>query len=245
MTVTIAPAETDILTALRAFLLSVAPGAEVVQGQANRVPPPPGTAYIVMWPIARPRLATNFDAYVDTAFTASIVDAVMTVTALALGRIKAGASLFGVDVAAGSLVQSQLSGSPGGVGTYQVSPPQNVSAQTVASGDIEAMQATEVIVQCDVHAADLAAAGDIAASIGTMFRDDYAAGVLAESNPAIAPFYADTPRQVPFINDQQQVETRWSIDLHLQVNQTVSGLPQQFAETVLIGLVDVDAVYPP
>jgi hypothetical protein len=35
----------------------------IVKGQANRVPEPAGTDFIVMWPLLRTRLGTNVDTY--------------------------------------------------------------------------------------------------------------------------------------------------------------------------------------
>ncbi len=54
------PAQTQILTALRAFLLSVLPAhTEVVRGQDNQVPEPSGSDFVVMTPIIQKLLATN------------------------------------------------------------------------------------------------------------------------------------------------------------------------------------------
>jgi hypothetical protein len=59
--------ESMILTALRAFFLSVLPvGVEVVQGQTNRVAQPMAPDFIVMTPTARMRLATNVDTWNET-----------------------------------------------------------------------------------------------------------------------------------------------------------------------------------
>lgn len=67
---TIAPniTESDVMDALRAFLLSLAltGNPEVVQGQANRVPEPAAPDFIVFTPTARRRLETNIETW-DTA----------------------------------------------------------------------------------------------------------------------------------------------------------------------------------
>lgn len=56
--------ETDLLTAIRTFLLSVLPNDwEVVQGQDNRVPEPGSPNFIVMTPVNRSRLSTNVDTF--------------------------------------------------------------------------------------------------------------------------------------------------------------------------------------
>jgi hypothetical protein len=48
---------------------------------------------------------------------------------------------------------------------------------------------------------------------------------------------------MPFSTGEQQVDIRWIVDLELQVNQTVV-VPQQFADTVEVGLINVEATYP-
>jgi hypothetical protein len=60
----------------------------------------------------------------------------------------------------------------------------------------------------------------------------------------VAPLHADDPRQMPFINDQSQYEWRWIIEACLQANQVVIS-PQQFADALEIGLIEVDSHYPP
>lgn len=66
MTSTVSITETDILTALRTYLLTlVSIGCEIVKGQTNRVPSPASPNYVVMTPIMRMRLATNDDSYSD------------------------------------------------------------------------------------------------------------------------------------------------------------------------------------
>jgi hypothetical protein len=64
MPLVVTPNEDYVITALRAFLLSVVPaGVEVVQAQVNRVPEPAGDTFIIMTPVRRMRLATNTDVH--------------------------------------------------------------------------------------------------------------------------------------------------------------------------------------
>lgn len=63
------------------------------------------------------------------AFTGSIAATVLTVTAVASGTLAAGQPVSGTGVSAGTVIVNQLTGTPGGIGTYTVSP-----SQTVASG---------------------------------------------------------------------------------------------------------------
>lgn len=56
--------ESQVLKALRSFLLSVLPsGIEVVRGQDNRVPEPKVSNFAVMTPLFMERLSTNVTSY--------------------------------------------------------------------------------------------------------------------------------------------------------------------------------------
>lgn len=58
--------ESQALTALRAFLLTVLPeGVEVTRGLDNLVPEPIGADFVVMTPVLRERLSTNVTIYRD------------------------------------------------------------------------------------------------------------------------------------------------------------------------------------
>ena len=162
--------ESAALAALRAFLLAVLPaGIEVIQGQDNRVPEPPGTDFLVMTPVLRERLSTNVTAYRD--------------------------------------------GYPDAPSLKDV------------------LQPTRLTVQLDVHGPSGA---DRTQVITTLFRDPYAVDVFTATGLDLAPLYAGEPRQVPFLNEAQQVETRWSVDLVMQVNPVVS-VPQDFTPALEIG----------
>ena len=70
-----------------------------------------------------------------SSFTGSIVDNLMTVTGAVTGTIYPGTTISGTNVASGTLVVSQASGTAGGDGTYYVSiPDQSVAAGTTISG---------------------------------------------------------------------------------------------------------------
>jgi len=120
------------------------------------------------------------------------------------------------------------------VNTYTDGYPSNPGTRT-------AMQPTQVTVQIDVHGPNSA---DNAQIITTLLRDDYAYQVFAASGYSIAPLYAGDATQMPFFNGEQQVEFRWVIEAVLQVNTTVTT-PQDFAANASIGIINVDAAYPP
>lgn len=239
MIFTVTPNQDDIQTALGTFLTGILNGADVITGQVNRVPEPSTSNFAIMWAINRNRLSTNIDSTEDVLFTASIVGTLMMVTAIQYGEIQSGLQVFGVGVSANTFVSNQMSGTPGGMGVYTITPSQNVIG-TMAAGFIEAMQPTEVIIQVDVHGP---ASADNVQIISTLFRDTYGVDRLHEINPNITPLFTSDPRQIPFANAEQQIETRWIIEAHLQVNQQVL-VPQQFADVIEVDLINVEATYP-
>lgn len=242
MSASVSLTQSATLKALRSFLLGVLPaGVQVVRGQDNRVPEPLVDNFVVMTPIRRERLATNVDSYEDAYFTGSIAGGILTVTSLAYGQIVNGRTLFGVNVAANTTIGSQITGAPsGGIGTYNVSPSQTVSSQPMAAGITSLIQETKVTVQLDVHGP---ASADNAQIISTIFRDEYGITMFDPETSGVTPLYTDDPRQIPFTNEEQQVENRWIVEAVMQVNPVVT-LPLQFADILAIGLINVESVYP-
>jgi hypothetical protein len=242
------PDQSGVQTALRNFLITVLPvGVDVLEGQDNRSPEPSGSDFVVFTTLRRTRLATNFDTVADVKFTGSIAGTVMTVTAVTRGVISAGAKVFGVGVAANTVISAQISGTPpGGIGTYTVAPTQTVSSETLSCGAKSLTQNTEISVQLDFHSADVGDSADLAQTVSTLFRDEFATRQFANQIPnyGVTPLYSEDPRQVPFINENQAYETRWIVEALLQVNAAIS-VPQQFADSAVVDLVEVDAVYPP
>lgn len=245
---TISPTQSDIAAALRSFLLSVVPaGVEVILAQANRVPEPASPNFIVMTPLRMPRLSTNVDSDEDVRFNGSISGATMTVTAVTIGAISAANTpMFGPGVASGTVITAQTGGTPGGAGTYTVAPSQTVAPAVFSAGSEMLLQDAEAVFQLDFHSADTTS-GDIAQIVSTTLRDgfgvDFFAALPSPQN-FVTPLYADDPAQRPFTNDQSQYEYRWVVDCHLEVAQTVS-VPQEYADTIIPALVDVDATFPP
>lgn len=68
-----------------------------------------------------------------TSVTGSIEDNVLTVTAVGSGALVPGATLSGSGVSTGTKVVVQLSGTTGGVGTYQVSIAQTAASTTITA----------------------------------------------------------------------------------------------------------------
>jgi hypothetical protein len=241
----VAPTSSNVQTALRAFLLSALPqfsAGQIVAGQANRVAEPQFSDFVVFWPLRRDRIETNVDSYADVAFTASIAGTTMTVSALRLGTIGSGATLFGTGVAVNSTITNQLTGTPGGTGTYLVAPSQTSPSQTMSCGAESFLQPVDAVFQLDVHGPG---SSDNAQIITTLFRDQFGVDAFAAAldgggNPivGVTPLHADDPKQIPFINAEQQWETRWVVEAHMQANQAVL-LPLQFADAANVSLIEI------
>ena len=233
--------EYNILTAIRSFLLSILPSTvTVVRAQVNRVPEPANTDFVVMTPVLRERLATNVDTNADALFTGSISGAIMTLSAVSFGSISGSSTVFGTGVVAGTVVTGFLSGT-GGVGTYSVTPSQFVPSQPIAAGTQSYQMSTKVTIQLDVHGPNSA---DNTQIISTLFHDDYADQYFQSTGVDVEPLYASDPKQMPFINAEQQYEERWTIDLLIETNPLIV-LPQQFAGAFSVTLIEVDAAYHP
>lgn len=228
MSATISLTQSQIFTGLGAVLHSfglVPPTIQIVQGQVNRVPSPAGSDYIVLWPIARNRLAMNIDTQTDIQCIGAIFNNVLTATSVPIGPLAQGQTIYGTGVAAGCQIVNQINGPTGGAGTYTTTPTANATG-TFYCGTSAKMQETEVTIQADVHGPNSA---DNSARIQTLFRDQFGCDAFAATGVALAPLYTSDPRQTAFENGEQQVEERWSIDLTMQANVTIT-VTQQFAD---------------
>jgi hypothetical protein len=238
--------ETQILTALRGFLLSVLPApVTVVRGLVNRTPEPSGTDFCVMTPILRERLETNIDSYdssqdVETltfaalTLTPTVGDTVVNGTATATGIVTA---VLGLNVTVNRLTKAYFAVGDAVSDTTYIGSVGTVTG--VAYGASTSMQPIKMTVQLDVHGPS---SGDNAQIISTLLRDSYGVDQFATSGFDVTPLYASDPRQLPFENAEQQIEERWSIDAVLQCNPVVT-VQQQYGNSLAITLVDVQAAY--
>lgn len=228
----------DINTALGNFLTAILAlsATQIVVGQVNRVASPEGD-YCVMWPLRRPRLATNVDSYQDVKYLGFIEATTMIVTQVFTGEIAPGQTIFGIDVLPGTTVVDYGTGD-GGAGSYKIQPDQTAAGPLLSSGSQTIEQATEVVMQVDVHGP---LAGDNVQTITTLFRDAYGVGLFAGTG--ITPLYAEDPRQMPFATAADQFEERWTIDLHMQADPTIA-VPQQFADAANVTVIDVIEAFP-
>lgn len=241
----ISTSQANIFQALYQFLTGILPGSpEVIDGYDNRVPEPQSANYVVMTELRRSRLATNQNSYADASFMASASGTVLTVTEMLVGTIQPQytPTLFGVGVAAGTTITSQASGTPGGVGTYNLSTANTIDSEKMAAGGFLIEADWSVVFQVDFHGPS---APDNASLFCTLFRDGYAVDLFSSYNLGdITPIQADDPRQIPFTSGEQQYELRYIVEAQLQVNETIF-VPYQFADTVTVGIIEVEASYPP
>ena len=103
------------------------------------------------------------------------------------------------------------------------------------------LQPTKLTVQLDVHGPN---GGDNVQIVTTLFRDLNACEAFAASGIDVSPLYTSEPRQLPFINAEQQYEDRHTVDVVMQVNPIVTQ-SQDFADALHVGIINVDVVYPP
>lgn len=215
---------TDVYTAVRAFLLGILPAdVEVVRGQQNRVPEPTAENFVTMIELGRMRLSTQELENADCAFMGLIDGESLWINEMLVGSVRVGATIFGDDVTPGTTILEAGEGE----GEYIVSESQDIPFSKLAAGSIDYGQSTKLTMQLDVHGPDSAENVQV---ISTMFRSVYAADTFAAG---VSPLMCSDPRQMPFFNEAQQVEQRWSIDLELQINPTIAT-PQQFADEVVV-----------
>jgi hypothetical protein len=234
---TLSLTEFQQFNALVAFLNGIVPpGTVVIRGQQNRTAEPNAANFVIAWPLRATRLETNETTFTDNVLVGSIAGTVLTVTSMVQLEgvgITNGAAL--TDGTAGLVngstsIVTQLSGSIGGTGTYQVTPSQNISSETMYVGVRADLMQTEWTVQCDCHGPNSA---NVAMVLVDLFRSEYGTFTFENQPTAfvVEPLWADEGRYIPFINAEQQYEYRWVVDLHLQVNPIV-GTAQQFADVL-------------
>lgn len=226
--------------------VTMSTGVAIIAGQGNRVPEPANPYFAVLTPMRVDRFATNVDTNDDVKLVGSIAGTVLTVTEVLIGEIVPGSTLFGTGVAAGTEILSQINGSPGGDGIYNVTPSQTAASATMSAGSQTLTQSAEWTVQIDFHA-DSNLAGDFAMIVSTALRDEYGVDFFAGLAPplnGVVPLYADDPKQVPFINDSNQYEWRFSLDACLQVYQSIA-VPRLYADSADVTVKDVNALFPP
>lgn len=123
-------------------------------------------------------VTASIAAIAATSVTASIAapaanvtaPSVMTVTAVGSGTVVVGGTLSGSGVVTGTTVVAQLTGTPGGVGTYSVSIPQTVASTTitVAAGTLTVTAvASGAVTVGQVLSGSGVTAGTVVTALGT------------------------------------------------------------------------------
>jgi hypothetical protein len=235
--------QSQIQTVLGDVLQSILPGIDVVAGQANRVSEPSTSDFIVMWPGARERLGTNITVYADCTFIGSASGTALTVTAVQGGTIANGAPLFWpVAPYSGLTIAYQNGGGTGGPGVYTLSGPLSIGSGPMAAGQAIVTQPAKITFQLDFHSAVLADSSDMIAAVTTLFRSEQATteSLFDSEATGVWPLWADDAKQLGWTNAEQQWETKWTLDAHLECNQSVPW-PQQFSSQLTVSFVQADA----
>ena len=251
MPLTLSPTQSDIQTALRAFLLNILPSGNAVftatiTGTTLRVTSLlPNSGFInigdlILGQNVAPE--TMVQGLIDIDPTSGIGTYLISPSQ----NIVVSTTMWnGIPVVAGQVnrVPEPQQGDFVSMTTLRrvwLETNVDTNSDVLPAGNKTYRQATEVTIQLDVHGPN---SHDTAEIISTMFRDSYATDFFL-SYPGITPLHADDPRQVPFINAESQYETRYVVEALLQADQTVTGVPQQFADILSIDLIDVETIYP-
>lgn len=114
-------------------------------------------------------------------------------------------------------------------------------ASTGAPSSMAIEQHIEYRIQVDFYGNE---ASVWATMLQALFRDSYGADFFATISPKIQPLYADDPVQIPLITGENQYLQRWRVLAVMQYNPTMN-VTQDFADALTVGLVSVDAQFPP
>jgi len=117
----------------------------------------------------------------------------------------------------------------------------NVEMYTPSGSVASNERSTQFNVQVDCYGDQ---GMDRANMLSMMVRSDYACQQFAASGIDMQPLYATEAAQRPFVSGEAQYIERWGFDAVMQINPVVT-VPQQFADSLEVGLIDVDVVYPP
>lgn len=246
---TLSLTESVAFTALGNFIASVTglPSGAVIQGQQNQVAEPSAPNFVLMTPLRQERLETNETDYYDNVITGSIALTTLTVThaqtegpGLQPGMLLIDGSYPVMNVQPNTTILSQITGTPGGTGTYEISVSQTLTSEILYAGLRADLVATKWTAQLDIHGP---LSGNITKIIEGLFRSEVGVEMIGGSTAwEVVPLYCDEARQMPFINGADQYENRWVMDACLQINPII-GTPQQFATSVTVHTVEAGPIY--
>jgi hypothetical protein len=110
----------------------------------------------------------------------------------------------------------------------------NIEKWDAPNNAIDLDAGLQVAFQVDAYGPS---AADVATMMAVATRSTW-------SQQYVSAMYASDPKQLTFINAEEQFEERWSFDAVLAYNPTVA-VPQDYFTAVDIGLEPVDVYFPP
>lgn len=112
---------------------------------------------------------------------------------------------------------------------------------TPGAGLREDLAPAELDIQLDFHGPRSL---DLCTVVHSLTRTSYSTEAFAASGFDVTPLYTNEPHQSGFSNGEQQIENTWILDLTVQCNPILTS-GQDFADELVVGLLEVDATYPP
>ncbi|MNT36466.1 hypothetical protein D3C72_1725510 [compost metagenome] len=109
-----------------------------------------------------------------------------------------------------------------------------------ATGTLTITQATQWTAQVDSYGER---AQDLALTLSIALRSQYGCEFLGQLERA-RPLSAGEIEHLPYDSGENPNSERWSFDAVLQFNPSIT-VPQQFADQLHVGLIEVDTTYPP
>lgn len=242
---TISFTESAAFTALTSFITQITGlvSGQVIQGQGNLTPEPPLPDFVVMTALRQERLETNETTYFDNVITGSIDGTVLTVATapqLQGAGLQAGMLLIDgvwptMNIAPNTVLGTQITGTSGGIGTYNISPSQTLALETLYAGLETDFVGTKWTIQLDIHGPN---SGNNTRIIDTLFRSEYGVDFFdTASSWQCEPLYCSEARQIGFVNGENQWEERYVMDACLQINPII-GIPAQFFDQIQVQLIE-------
>ena len=105
---------------------------------------------------------------------------------------------------------------------------------------VELKQSVAATVQLDIHGPN---SEDNAQVLGIVFRSSVGVKKFSAFGAEMAPLSITEPQQVPFVNAENEYETRWVLKLDVQLKPAVV-IAEEFAFELDVGVKEVDAAYP-
>ncbi len=131
--------------------------------------------------------------------------------------------------------QGQQNRTPSPVGPYCVM--QLITTRLLTTNGWSYTDASRVVTELREVTVQVSAfgtgAGDALKQVCGLWRDFYTTDWLQTNAPVLSPLSAAEPRQLGFVNGEDQYEDAWSVDLKMQVNYQRT-IPQQFADKITV-----------